>query len=192
MEDNGIIMSVGIAIRKKDKIILGCDKQQSTGDYKCLIDDKMICNDDFIVLLVGRIREIQIFKNKIFPLLNLENFSREYIESDFVDELFKTFKSKNIIEKDNKEYYLPINLIIASKKGDCYKIGNDGTVNSLENFLCIGGVEHEAEAILMYCIEAKMFDNFSIEKAIKAISKINSTVSNESLAKIIDINCDSE
>lgn len=184
-------MSVGIAIRYNNRIIMACDRQQSTGDYKCLINDKMLCNDDFVIVMAGRIRAIQVFKNEVFPKLNKENFSREYLETEFADELFRVFKDKNILEKTNDEDYLPIGLIIANNKGECYKIFTDGTVNPLVNYLAIGSGEHEAEAILSYCFETyndcSWLCDFTIEKVIKAISEINSTISAESLVKVISI-----
>lgn len=152
-------MSVVIAIKDKNKIILGCDSQVTQGGNKnvlskdsCKIFNIKNCPNG-ILGSVGGLRESQILQcqdNLIDELKILKNeINYKYCVLDLFDKIYKVLLNKNMIYKKDAEYVnYTNNEFIFAYKDTAFLISAFGCIVEIEDYLVIGSGEEVAIGVL--------------------------------------------
>lgn len=187
-------MSVVIAIKEKNKIVMGCDSQVSQGQLKnkntknsCKVFKIKNCPNSLLgvvgykrdsqLLFVENnlIREISILKNEI---------NYEYVVKYLFNDIYEVLKTNNRIEKDNNGNlvnYIYDDFIFAYKNKAFLISGADGSVEEIEDYLCIGSGEEIAIGVLENNKDKSAKER--IKEAIKSCSKRTIYVDNEVVIK---------
>ena len=149
-------MSVVIAIKEGNHIVIGCDSQATGGLIKynlsnncCKIWDIKNCPQG-IMGGVGSFRNsqlVQIQDNFIDEYIILKNMiNYEYVVREVFNNIYNILKANNRILKDgNNNYDNEIdNSFIFAYKDNAYAIDRDGAVVEIDDFLVIGCGEQTA------------------------------------------------
>lgn len=183
-------MSVVIAIKDKNSIVMGCDKQVTQGrGLKGKIPSKIFeinnCKGGLMgsTGLVRGIQLLQVQDNLIDELTQLKgevNF--KYCVLTLYERIYKLFTQYRLVEKENGELvnYLP-NSFIFAYKDRAFSIDSDGCVTEIEDFLVIGSGTETAQAVLMSNRNKKPEER--IKEAIQACSEKTLYVDNEVVIK---------
>ena len=154
-------MSVVIAIKEKNKIILGCDSQVTCGYIKSILPNNHSKIFDIknckhgLMGIVGSVRDCQLLsiQNNLIqelPLLKGEiNF--DYVVRNLYNDIYKILLDNNRILKDEHGHFLTSteNDYIFAYKDKAYLInGGDGSVEEIEDYLVIGSGYEIAMGVL--------------------------------------------
>lgn len=187
-------MSVVIAVKEKNRIVMGCDSQVTYGQLKksnnnnsCKIFEIKNCKNallgvvgykrDSQLLSVENnlIREISILKNEI---------NYEYVVKYLFNDIYEVLKNNNRIERDsngNLVNYIYDDFIFAYKN-EAYLInGSCGSVEEIEDYLVIGSGEEVAIGVLENNKDKSAKER--IKEAIKSCSERTIYVDNEVVVK---------
>lgn len=170
-------MSVVIAIKEKNSIVMGCDGLVVKGHLKYKTPSKIfkIKNCDRGLLgSAGLLRGMQILEvqhnliDEITQLKNEVNF--EYCVTTLYERIYKLFTQYRLVDKENGEFvrYLPNSFILAYKD-NAFRIEEDGCVDEIDDFLVIGSGEETAQAVLLKNKGKKAEDR--IKEAIEACAE---------------------
>lgn len=149
-------MSVVIAIKNGDHIVMGADSQVTCGWLKSKTNSKIFFVKDCpnaIMGSVGELRGSQILQatsNLIDELKILKNeINFDYCVLSLYEKIYQIFKTNRLVEKENGEYvsYLP-NSFIFAYKDTAFLIYYDGTVQEIKDYLTIGSGAETAQAVL--------------------------------------------
>jgi len=142
-------MSVVVAIvdKENDRVIMGADSQVTYGSTKQTLKNEnnykiFRSRNNVLFGIVGTLRGSNILKceedlvDELSALKGKIDF--KYVVTKLVPKIFKIMKdNKLLIEEDNKETYLPIDILFAYK-GTLFEISGDGSVIQIEDYIAIG------------------------------------------------------
>ncbi len=170
-------MSVVIAIKDKDRIVVGCDtrmsnEQQYEDGYKNR--PKMVIANKTIVACVGNIGLVDIFAKKIE---NLNEFTREKILYEVVIPLFNELTNTCYLAKS---FDFDGEIVLA--RGDkAFIISGNGTISEVNNQMAVGSGALASLGSLTTTFYSNKTPEERIALAIQTTSKICQTVSSESI-----------
>ena len=138
-------MSVVIAVRYKDGVIMAADKQITWGNLKTSNATKLIqtkwSNIGIGGVGSGRLCDLLEIIDEIIPasdILKQIPIDRKYMIKYLVPDLFKHFKEYNmVLSNSNNENYIDGNLMICTPYL-IHSMGNDGSLVQYENYASIG------------------------------------------------------
>lgn len=139
-------MSVVVAIKDKDRFVLGADKQSTCGNLKSENETKLWTVpelEDAIIGAVGTVRAIQLIRYcQLFDKNTIpEKLSTRYIVNHVVPWIVKTLQDNqvecSITDSVGKFMTIPASFIIAYKDG-CWIINNDLSVSEVYDYTAIG------------------------------------------------------
>jgi 20S proteasome alpha/beta subunit len=159
-------MSLVIAIKDKDRIVLGADKQASAGGSKDHTNTKIWKVDELpgaIMGSVGSARASQIIQYSHIVDKNLiqKDLDTDYIICVLAPAIAATLKHNGIvIDPVVKEETCPMlpNAFIFAYKERAWMIWNDLSVSELEEYLAIGSGADVAKGALFATPEKNPFD----------------------------------
>lgn len=155
-------MSLGIAIKDKNKIHYGVDMQANYGDYKDKTDCKMFvpkgCKET-VLLCSGTLRAAQILKASD-NLIDESKFCFDYIATDFIKNVCSALKENQVEIDILKENYLPLDFILINKN-NAFRVDSFGYITDIETngFLTIGSGDETARAVLLTLKETGNFED---------------------------------
>lgn len=154
-------MSVVVAIKDKNKIVIGCDSQVSYGHLKSKLDNELCCKiwdiencKKGIMGVVGSLRDGQIIQCEEHLIDELKQFKNEvnykYVVKILVNKIYELLFNNNRIKKDthgNYQDYIGSSFIFAYKDM-AYLIDRDLTVLPIEDYIVIGCGDEIAMGVL--------------------------------------------
>lgn len=150
-------MSVVIAIKEKDHIVMGCDKQVTMGELKLKTSNKIFdiknCPNG-VMGVVGNLRGSQLLQvqDNLINELNLfkDEIDFKYCVTELYEQIYNIFKAYRLVEKKNNEFvnYLDCDFIFAYKD-KAFSIDGYGCVFEIDDFLVIGSGFETAQAVLL-------------------------------------------
>lgn len=151
-------MSVVIAIKEGDHIVMGCDRQVSFSWTKELVPSKIFAIKNCphgLMGVVGLARGLQVLqaqKDLVDELKRLKGeIDFDYCVTNLYEKIYSVFLQYRLVEKKDGEYvnHLDCDFLFAYKD-KCWLIFNSGFVMGLINddFLAIGSGAETAEAVL--------------------------------------------
>lgn len=187
-------MSVVIAIKDKNRVVLGSDSQVTYGNYIVKTRNKIFnISDNKAVLLgvCGYIRDAQLLQaqdNLISELKVLKNeVDTKYIVTQFYENIYNTLKHYGKVgaEESGKRCILEDEFILAVKDKAWMILGDGSTFelgeNKSEDFLVIGSGTDTAKPILLATKGKKPEER--IRQAIEACNEYCTGVNNEVIIK---------
>ncbi|MEG1565382.1 MAG: hypothetical protein RR342_01405 [Bacilli bacterium] len=154
-------MSLIVAIKDNDRIVIGCDSQITSNGLKENCDNNSVCKiweikncKQGIMGVVGHLRDGQLVQcqnniiEEIFQLKNSVDY--EYVVTNLSGKIYSILLANKRILKDangNDENYMLSRFIIAYKD-KAYKIENDLCVLPIEDYLVLGCGEKIAIGVL--------------------------------------------
>ena len=182
-------MSVVIAIKEKDHIVIGCDKQVTMGELKLKTPSKIFdiknCPNG-IIGVVGNLRGAQLLQvqdNLIDELKILKNeIDFKYCVTELYEQIYNIFKAYRLVEKKNNEFvnYLDCDFIFAYKD-KAFSIDSYGCVFEIDDFLVIGNGFETAQAVLLG--NKKKNAETRIKEAIRACAEKTLYIDNDVVIK---------
>ena len=159
-------MSLVIAIKDKDRVVLGADKQVSTGDSKEHTYTKIWEVEELpgaIMGSVGAVRGSQIiqYSNIIDKnLINVENLSTDFIICSLVPTIIAGLKQNgvNLEAKEDLTCEMMPNQFIFAYKDKAWVIGNDFSVSELYEYFAIGSGSDVAKGALFATEDKNPFE----------------------------------
>ena len=182
-------MSVVIAIKEKDHIIMGCDRQVTGGGLKFKTPSKIFeiknCPNGLLGV-VGTLRGSQVLQvqdNLIDELKILKGeIDFKYCVLDLYDKIYEIFKNNRLIPKENNEYLNHIDCdFIFAYKDKAFSIDGYGCVFEIDDFLVIGSGFETAQAVLLNNKHKKATTR--IKEAIKACAEKTLYIDNDIVFK---------
>lgn len=154
-------MSLVIAIKEKNKIIMGCDSQISGEWNKSTVDNKSF-SKIFDILdckkslfgVVGRCRDAQLIQTEENLIDELKMFKNEinykYVVRDLWNRLYKLLCDNNCVEKDEYNNYKNHieSAFIFAYKDTAFEIGSYGDVFEIQDYIAIGSGYDVAVGVL--------------------------------------------
>lgn len=178
-------MSVVIAIKDGDHVLVGCDSQATYGGYKTRLTvehNKAWYIDDCpngVMGSVGSLRALQLIQvtpNLIDELAQYRNeVDFNYVVTELYGRLADTLKHYCVIPSDMVPLLLPNDFIFAYKD-KAWLIDADGATMELVDYLCTGSGEEIARGILESTKDLPAMKR--IEMAIRACSDLTTSVDN--------------
>ena len=158
-------MSLVIAIKDKDRIVLGADKQASAGGSKDHTNTKIWPVEGLkgaVMGSVGSARASQIIQYSKIIDKNLieDSISTDYIICALVPAIAASLKSHGIILDPASGDTCPLmpNAFLFAYKNRAWMIWNDMSVSELEDYLAIGSGAEVARGALFATPEKNPFD----------------------------------
>ena len=147
-------MSLVIAIRDKERFILGADKQASLWNSKGHSATKVWYTEyeGCCIGSVGYARAAQVIQY-IRGLLDAAGFGKESLNDEFIHlqlprTIYDTLKMHGVVvETPDQPFMLPNEFLIAYKDR-CWKIGQDLTVTEVEDYDAIGSGQDIALGVI--------------------------------------------
>lgn len=151
-------MSVVVAMKSKNGVILGADSQITMGG----VSKTSMCNSNYkiwhpneyaniVIGSVGSVRELNIIKSTKDLIEEVRYIKKDidfdYIVNDLVSKMRKTVIDKKAVEDDKKAFRFNNNYIIAIDD-KLYQIQNDCSVIEIDSYTAIGSGSNEALACL--------------------------------------------
>ena len=154
-------MSIVIAIKEKNRIVMGCDSQVSCGYFKEKLDNKNCCKiweiencKSGLMGCVGSLRDLQVIQCEENLIDKLKQFEEKidykYVVNNLTDKMYNTLCHHRCINKDTHgdcENYMNSQFIFAYKDM-AYLINNYLEVTSIDDYLVIGCGEEIVKGIL--------------------------------------------
>lgn len=181
-------MSVVIAIKDKNKVYMGCDKQVSSGGNKNNLGGQ--CQKvwhynglpDIVIGGVGSLRDIQIIQTTPdlidVPTLVLGQINYQYLVQNFFTKEYEILKDKNRIAKSEGDYVNFTNCaLLLAFEDKMYHIDQEGSVLESDDFLVIGSGADVATGVLENNKTKK--PEVRIKEAIKACAENTLYVNND-------------
>lgn len=137
-------MSIIIAIKYKDGMILAADRQSTAANIVTSHNEKKIYKSEFSNTafgVTGPCRDSNILECNVRDLMSsidiLENkeFDRKYVINNVVNKIFNLLFELNYCYKDRKD--IDSQLILASNN-HCYKMFSDGSIIEGDNYVVAG------------------------------------------------------
>ena len=158
-------MSLVIAIKDKDRIVLGADKQASAGGSKDHTNTKIWPVEGLkgaVMGSVGSARVSQIIQYSKIIDKNLidDSISTDYIICALVPAIAASLKSHGIVLDPASGDTCPLmpNAFLFAYKNRAWMIWNDMSVSELEDYLAIGSGAEVARGALFATPEKNPFD----------------------------------
>lgn len=169
-------MSLVLAIKDKDRVVLGSDRQASTGAGKSHDNTKIWTYDGLEGALfgaVGSMRAAQVVQyNSIIDLNDINNFglSTRYVVNSLVPHIVKVLQEAGIScqTPEQPDIMLPSAFLFAYDNS-AWMIWNDLSVSEITEYLVIGSGEDIAKGVLSATKDKNPFDRIST--AIKAAAE---------------------
>ena len=168
-------MSLVLAIKDKDRVVLGSDRQASTGAGKSHDNTKIWRSDDLNGALfgaVGSMRAAQVVQyNQIIDLNDINNFglSTRYVVNSLVPHIVQVLQEAGIsCQSQDQDVILPSAFLFAYDNS-AWMIWNDLSVSEITEYLVIGSGEDIAKGVLSATKDKNPFDRIST--AIKAAAE---------------------
>lgn len=175
-------MSVVIAIKQKDKIIIGCDTQVSSGNgYKSRLkgeNQKIWHHNDLPNLViggVGSLRDIQLIqtnKELIDPMAILtKKIDFDYLVNNFFTSVYMALLDKNRVPLNEQGHPAAVieSVFLVAFEDKMYVVDQDGSVIEGDDYLVIGSGSSVATGVLETNKNKKAKDR--IMEAIEACSE---------------------
>lgn len=150
-------MSVVIAIKEKDRILVGCDSQASYGGLKTKLTvdhNKAWYIDDCpggVMASTGTLRTLQLIQATPNLIDELAQFRNEvdfyYVVTELYTRIAKTLEHYRVIPADLVPLTLPNDFIFAYKD-NAWLISFDGAAEEITDYLCIGSGAEVARGVL--------------------------------------------
>lgn len=151
-------MSVVVAMKSKNGVILGADSQITMGGVSktsmCKSNYKVWHPNEYVNIVigsVGAVRELNIIKSTKDLIEEVRYIKKdidfEYIVNNLVSKMRKTVIDKKAVEDDKKPFRFNNNYIIAIDD-KLYQIQNDCSVIEIDSYTAIGSGSNEALACL--------------------------------------------
>lgn len=186
-------MSVVIAIKEKDHIVMGCDKQVTMGELKLKTSNKIFdiknCPNG-IMGVVGDLRGSQLLQVQDNLINELKLFKDEidfkYCVTELYEQIYNIFKAYRLVEKKNNEFvnYLDCDFIFAYKD-KAFSIDGYGCVFEIDDFLVIGSGFETAQAVLLG--NKKKNAETRIKEAIRACAEKTLYIDNDIVIKKTEV-----
>lgn len=184
-------MSVVIAIKDKDRIVIGCDSEVGCGQLKGKLDNKNTCKiwkiencENGLMGCVGYLRDAQLIQcedNLIDELSQLKNnINFKYVVKKLCKKLYDILNDNHRIENNSMS-----STFIFAYKDMAFKISEDLTVTPIEEFLVIGCGDEVATGIL--AINSDKPVEKRIEEAIKICAENIYGIDNNIIIKYTNI-----
>ena len=157
-------MSLVIAIKDKDRIVLGADKQASTGGNKDHTNTKIWQIEDLpgaVMGSVGSARASQIIQYS--PIID-KNLIRQDIETDYVicviaPAIAACLKANGIVlEATSNDCPFMPNAFIFAYKDKAWMIWNDLSVAEIDEYLAVGSASDVARGALFATPDKNPFE----------------------------------
>ena len=167
-------MSLVIAIRDKDRIVLGADKQGSFGDSKEHTFTKLWDVPDLegaIMGGVGTARASQILQYAHIidkNYMSNNEVTTDYIVNVVVPNIIEVLTQNGVVCKDEREGTIIPNNFIFAYKNNAWMIFSDLSVSEIEDTLAIGSGQDVAKGVLYATKDKNPFER--IVTSIKAAS----------------------
>ena len=154
-------MSIVIAIKEKNRIVMGCDSQVSYGYLKGKLDNNDCCKiweiencKNGLIGAVGQLRDCQIIQCEEHLIDELKQFRNEinykYVVTQLTEKIYNILNSFRRVKKDsvgNLDEFIESALIFAYKN-KAYLISNFLEVTPIDDYLVIGCGDQIAIGIL--------------------------------------------
>lgn len=160
-------MSLVIAIKDRDRVVLGSDKQASVGDYKNHNNTKIWEVQDLpgaIMGSVGTARASQVIQYSSVVdkncLENINNINTDFIVNSLAPTIAAALKANGFnidSTPDNPCTVLP-NAFLFAYKDKAWMIWNDLSVTELEDYLAIGSGSDVARGVLYATVDKNPFE----------------------------------
>lgn len=160
-------MSLVIAIKDKDRVVLGSDKQASVGDYKNHNNTKIWEVQDLpgaIMGSVGTARASQIIQYSSVVdkncLENINNINTDFIVNSLAPTIATALKANgfNIDSTPDSLCTVLPNSFLFAYKDKAWMIWNDLSVTELEDYLAIGSGSDVARGVLYATMDKNPFE----------------------------------
>lgn len=146
-------MSVVIAIKEKDHIVMGCDSQVTYGPLKLKTSNKIFniqnCPQG-IMGVAGNLRGAQLLQIQDFLIdeINVlkEKIDFKYCVEKLYNKIYNIFLENRLAKKE--DMFLDCEFILAYKD-NAFWISSDGCVFEIDDFLVIGSGFETAQAVLL-------------------------------------------
>lgn len=167
-------MSLVVAIKDKDRIVLGADKQASTGGTKDHTNTKIWKLEELpgaIIGSVGSARASQVIQYSQIIDKNLitENIDTTFVVRILAPTLANGLRANGIVVEagDGGKCDMMPNAFIFAYKGRAWTIWHDLSVSEIEDYFAIGSGSDVARGVLYATTEKNPFDRIvtSIEAA---------------------------
>lgn len=167
-------MSLVVAIKDKDRIVLGADKQASTGGTKDHTNTKIWKLDELpgaIIGSVGSARASQIiqYSQVIDKNLITDNIDTTFVVRVLAPTLANGLRANGIVvdHADGSKCDMMPNAFIFAYKERAWTIWHDLSVSEIEDYFAIGSGSDVARGVLYATTEKNPFDRIvtSIEAA---------------------------
>ena len=162
-------MSLVVAIKHKNRFILGADKQASLWNNKQHTATKVWRTIEYKNCCIGSVglaRASQVIQY-IKGLLDVAGFGKDQLDEDFNHlqlprTLYETLKMHGVIAENSAEpFYLPNEFFIAYKDR-CWQICQDLSVNEIEEYEAIGSGADIAAGVIETALLYKEKNPFAI------------------------------
>lgn len=168
-------MSVVVAIKEKDRVVVGCDTRMSSDEtysdsYEARPKAIKLLNGT-IIAVVGNVGLLEIVKNEV---AKLQRINRETISSRIVLPLFEKLRGTpffNCHELDGS--------ILIAERDTAYIISPIGTVEEINHFNAIGSGKLAALGSLFVTINSNIETEKKVKIAIEAAGTNVPSVSKE-------------
>lgn len=167
-------MSLVVAIKDKDRIVLGADKQASTGGIKDHATTKIWALEELpgaIMGSVGSLRASQVIQYSQIIDKNLlsQDLDTEFIVRVLAPTLAAGLKANGVVvdSSDGAKCDMMPNAFIFAYRDRAWTIWHDLTVSEIDEYFAIGSGSEVAKGVLYATTERNPFDRIvtSIEAA---------------------------
>lgn len=153
-------MSIIIAIKEKNKIVMGCDSQVSSGGLKEQLVSpsakvvESMQSKDILIGGVGSLRDVQIIQSTkdLIPEINIlkDTVDTTLIINEVTMNIYNRLKKFNRVDIEDGNYYSPnINSsFIIAYRDKAWLISNDLGVLPIEDYLVCGSGEQVSIGVL--------------------------------------------
>lgn len=171
-------MSVLIAIKDNDRVVIGCDTRMSNDhSYNDSYEDRpkgIKLDNGIVVAATGNIGLLDIFAKQLKDFDSKKDLTHDYVLFKVLFPIVKEYQGKILI-RDNE---MDADLMIA--KGDkCFIVFGNCTIEELHNYRAIGTGEMVALGSLFSTFGSSMSVEERILTAIKASGAVVPSVSSE-------------
>lgn len=168
-------MSIVIAIKTKDGVVIGADKQTTTGGHiSTHISNKVFKSkwSNTAIGMVGERRNNNIITHNIVDLidpidiLNKKDLDEEYVVNRIIPRIYNLLVKHYVIQRDSVLYDFGSDFIIVSHK-NIFRISGNGSVIEKEDYAAIGC----GKELVKGYFETIDFKEIDLEKAKELIKK---------------------
>lgn len=153
-------MSIIIAIKEKDRIVIGCDSQVSKGHLKYRLDNKNCCKiwalsdcENAIMGACGSLRDAQVvqFESGLIPKLAIleGKIDLRFVVKELVEKIYSVLCNARCVDRVDNGFANTINSeFIFAYKNMAYLISQDLCVTPIKDYLVCGCAEEVAIGVL--------------------------------------------